>query len=46
MNKLENNLWYFGMGVMMGLIFTPVAYTLYWPMGAGIMAAWAVLRKE
>lgn len=46
MTKFENDLWYTGAGLLMGLCFSPVAYTIWWPVGLGGLVVWAFVRRE
>jgi hypothetical protein len=41
----EDKIWYLLLGVMAGLIFTPVAYTVWWPVGVGVLMIWAFVRS-
>ena len=44
MKQTESEVWYFLMGIMMGLVFSPFGRTYYWLIGAGILLAWAARR--
>lgn len=44
MKQTENEAWWFLMGLLMGLIFSPVGQTNYWLAGAVVMIVWAALR--
>ena len=42
----EDNAWWYCMGLMMGLVFTPLAETVWWKVGAFVLIAWAILRRD
>jgi hypothetical protein len=44
MTEAEDKIWYLLLGVMAGLIFTPVAYTAWWIVGICVLVVWAIIR--
>ena len=42
----EETTWWYLMGLMMGLAFTPFGETVWWKIGAFVLIAWVVLRRE
>lgn len=42
----EDNAWWYLMGLMMGLIFTPFGETVWWKIGVFVLIAWAILRRD
>lgn len=45
MTKTENRIWWASAVLMMGLIFTPYAWSIGWPVGWCVLMVWAWVRS-
>lgn len=42
----EETTWWYLMGLVMGLGFSPFSNTVWWKIGGFILLAWVILRRE
>jgi hypothetical protein len=46
MTRGEETTWWYLLGLVMGLGFSPFSDTVWWKIGGFVLLAWAILRRE